>query len=52
MSRSPFRSCTIFEGYQINSLRFSEVYFFHILHPTLGYFFVAKGNLNCSDSNM
>ena len=37
ISRWLFHSCTIFEAYLINSLRFSSL-IFHILLPRLGYF--------------
>ena len=38
ISRWPFQSGTIFDAYLINSLRFSEVWFFHISLPRFAYF--------------
>ena len=41
-SRWPFHSCTIFEAYLINSLRFSDVWFFIFHSPRKGYFSQKK----------
>ena len=41
MSRWPFHSCTIFEAYLINSLRFPEVQVLHFTSP-VRLFFVEK----------
>ena len=49
ISKWSFHSCTIFEAYSINSLRFSEV---HISPPRLGYFSYKKGNQKFSNSKM
>ena len=41
ISRWPYDSCTIFEAYLINSLRFSDVYFLHFTSQ-VRLFFVEK----------
>ena len=53
---TPFHSCTIFEAYLINSLRFSE-HGFNVWHFTprprqIKLFFAEKENLKFSDSKM
>ena len=42
--RSPFHSCTIFEAYLRNSLRFSKVKFFHFT-PQVKSFFNRERNI-------
>ena len=52
ISKWPFHSCTIFEAYLMNSLRFSEVLFFTFQAPKFELYFEEKGSLKFSDSNI